>query len=59
MANRELMEKVVYQLMEDWNSRHHKAEAIKLLENIPEEKMKEYMKDVKFDAPKLKTFSTI
>ena len=34
-------------------------EAIKLLEQIPMEKLKEYMEDVKFDAPKVKTFSNV
>lgn len=59
MTKRELYEKVIYQLESDWNSRHHRMEAIKLLEQIPMEKLKEYMEDVKFDAPKVKTFSNV
>ncbi len=59
MTKRELYEKVIYQLEADWNSKHDRMEAIKLLEQIPIEKLEEYMKDVKFDAPKIKTFSSV
>jgi len=59
MTKRELYEKVIYQLEADWNSKHDRMEAIKLLEQIPIEKLEEYMNDVKFDAPKIKTFSSV
>lgn len=59
MTKRQLIEKVILQLAEDYHTKHHRAEAIKLIENIPLEKLEEYMEGVKFDAPNIKTFSTV
>ena len=59
MTKRKLYEKVIYQLEADWNSRHDRMEAIKLLEQIATKKLEEYMEGVKFDAPKVKTFSSV
>ena len=59
MTKHELIEKVIFQLVEDYHSKHDRAEAVKLIENIPQEKLEEYMEGVKFNAPKIKTFSTV
>ena len=59
MTKSELVEKVIFQLMNDWHSKHDRAEAVKLIENIPHEKLEAYMEGVKFDAPNIKTFSTV
>ena len=59
MTKSELVEKVIFQLMNDWHSKHDRAEAVKLIENIPLEKLEAYMEGVKFDAPNIKTFSTV
>ena len=50
MDKHQLIEKVIFQLIEDWHDKHHQAEAVKLIENIPVQKLEEYMEGVKFDA---------
>jgi len=59
MTKSELVEKVIFQLMNDWHSKHDRAEAVKLIENIPLEKLEAYMEGVELDAPNIKTFSTV
>lgn len=45
--NVELYDKVIHQLMNDLYDPNHKEMAFRLLDNIPEMKLKEYMKGVK------------
>jgi hypothetical protein len=49
MENKPTIEQVIHQLMTDWYDRNNRDMAIRLIENIPAEKLEEYMQDVDFD----------
>ena len=49
MENKPTIEQVIHQLMNDWYDRNNRDMAIRLIENIPAEKLEEYMQDVDFD----------